>query len=217
MWKPGSDPLDRPQLPGFHRDGSHGWYSQTQEPHPCSHSLLMEARLMTSVRTWASSEPSWAGLWRPWAVIWRTAGGDCTRPAAAWLVFLTPGSRAVTRCLLSEVIGPLSGFRFAEGLHKSHLSGARVTVQGSGLTAAISQPVLGGWTAACSPALWPGRAAGGLGPLPFLSSDTALWRQMEGTLCSVPQAHYRVQLGGQGLPLRPLVLLHTAGTLILLR
>lgn len=24
---------------------------------------------------------------------------------AAWFVFLTPGSRAVTRCLLSEVIG----------------------------------------------------------------------------------------------------------------
>lgn len=68
----------------------------------------------------------------------------------------------------------MSGFRFAEGLHKSHLSGARVIVQGSGLTAAITQPVLGGWTAACSPALWPGSAAGGLAlsflcpqPLPF--------------------------------------------------
>lgn len=105
VWKPGSHPLDRPQLPGLHRDGSHGFDSQTREPRLCSHSLLMEPRLMTSVRTWASSEPSWAGLWQPWAVIWHTAGGDCARPVAAWLVFLTPGSRAVTRCLLSEVIG----------------------------------------------------------------------------------------------------------------
>lgn len=74
----------------------------------------------------------------------------------------------------------MSGFRFAEGLHKSHLSGARVTVQGSGLTAAISQPVLGGWTAACSPALWPGRAAGGLAlslfcPQPLLFGDR--WKE----------------------------------------
>lgn len=105
VWKPGSGPLDRPQLPSLHSDASHGWDNQTQELRLCSHSLLLEPRLMTSVRTWASSEPSWAGLWWPWAVIWRTAGGDCTRPAAAWLVFLTPGSRAVTRCLLSEVIG----------------------------------------------------------------------------------------------------------------
>lgn len=105
VWKPGSGALERPRLPGLHRDASHGWDSQTREPRLCSHALLPEPRLMTSVRTWASTEPSWAGLWRPWAVIWHTAGGDCTRPAAAWLVFLTPGSRAVTRCLLSEVIG----------------------------------------------------------------------------------------------------------------
>lgn len=107
----------------------------------------------------------------------------------------------------------MSGFRFAEGLHKSHLSGARVTVQGSGLMAAISQPVLGGWTAACSPALWPARAAGGLA-LSFRCSQLLLFLETDGgALCLGPQAHYRVQLGGLGLPFW----MRRVGTEILLR
>lgn len=65
----------------------------------------------------------------------------------------------------------MSGFRFAEGPHKSRLSGARVTVQGSGRASAISQPAPGGWPAAH----WPGTVAlagpeGGFGPPPPFSA-----------------------------------------------
>lgn len=68
---------------------------------------------MTSARpVWPRSllEISWlAGPGRGGGegIIWLGAGGAPKHSGlpAAWFVFLTPGSWAVTRCLLSEVIG----------------------------------------------------------------------------------------------------------------
>lgn len=74
----------------------------------------------------------------------------------------------------------MSGFRFAEGSHKSRLSGARVAVQGSGRVSAISQPVPRGWTAACMPAPppWPAQGVSALLLLQLLPALPAFMAQM---------------------------------------